>query len=61
MTMFITILGGLAAICGAMATLYGLGAFGAAPAGMSLALTLVGLALLIAGGVAMYLSGRARG
>jgi hypothetical protein len=59
MTMFITLLGGLSLIAGAIVLLYGLGAFGLVPSGMALALTLVGLALMIVGFVGVWLSKRA--
>ncbi|MBJ3784839.1 hypothetical protein [Devosia sediminis] len=59
MTMFITLLGGLSLVCGAMVLLYGLGAFGLVPSGMVLALTLVGLALMIVGFAGVWLSRRA--
>ena len=60
MTMFITLLGGVSLIAGAIVLLYGLGAFGVAPAGMALTLTLLGLALMIVGFVGVWLSRRAR-
>lgn len=58
MRIFILILGAIAALSGGLAMLSGLGAFSAQIEGQSLALTLVGVALLISGCVAMWLSNR---
>ena len=52
------ILGAIAALSGGLAMLSGLGAFSEQIEGQSLALTLVGVALLISGCVAMWLSNR---
>lgn len=60
MRTFIGILGGVAALCGGLAMQSGLGIFAPAPPGQSMALTLFGLALLIVGCVAMWLSLRRR-
>ena len=60
MRVFIALLGAVAAFCGGLAMQSGLGVFSPAPAGQSLALTLVGLALFITGCTAMWLSFRRR-
>jgi hypothetical protein len=58
MRIFILILGALAALSGGLAMLSGLGFVTPAPQGQSLAFTLVGMALLITGCLAMWLSNR---
>ncbi len=58
MRIFILILGALAALSGGLAMLTGLGIISPAPEGQALALTLVGLALLVTGCLAMWLSNR---
>lgn len=58
MRIFILIMGAVAALCGGIATLSGLGAFSPPVEGQSLALTLVGVALLVSGCAAMWLSNR---
>jgi hypothetical protein len=58
MRIFILILGAVAALAGGLSMLSGLGILAPAPPAQSLALTLVGVALLITGCIAMWLSAR---
>jgi hypothetical protein len=58
MRIFIMVLGAIAALSGGLSMLSGLGIVATAPQAQSLALTLVGIALLITGCLAMWLSAR---